>query len=386
MQTIATQGVPLYVWGELIDEGTLAQSRNLAMLPFAVDHVALMPDAHVGYGMPIGGVLATDGQVIPHAVGLDIGCGVRAWSTGISLGTFRARRDAVLAAVQRAVPQGFEWHDDSQAEKTRLFERVPDVRALRAQLPRAEQQIGTLGGGNHFIELQADPSHVVWAMIHSGSRNVGKQMAEHYDALARAENSRTRSQVPAEWGLAHLPVDSGAGEEYLAVMNWCLEFAAENRRLMAEAVKGAVAREFPETAPGEELDVHHNYAAIERHMGRDVVVHRKGAVRAVGRVLVPGSMGTASYVAEGLANPASFASCSHGAGRALGRKAATRALSVREVEQELEAAGVRLLAASRRRIAEEAPAAYKDIEDVMRWQRDLVKPLIRLTPIGVVKG
>lgn len=386
MQTITTERIPILVWGESIDDQALAQTRNLANLPFAFRHVALMPDAHVGYGMPIGGVLAALGQVIPHAVGLDIGCGVRAWKTGVTAEQFKPARDAILSDIQRAVPQGFDWHKTSQAGRTDLFDEFPDIAVLREQKARAEQQVGTLGGGNHFIEVQVDPHGEIWAMVHSGSRNVGLQTAERYDQIARDENRRTRSEVPLEWGLAHLGIDSDAGAEYLAAMGWCMRFAAENRRLMAESLQAAISRRFSSAEPGSAIDVHHNYAAVEEHFGTRVVVHRKGAVRAVGPVVVPGSMGTASYVGEGLGNPDAFESCSHGAGRAMGRKAAKRALSRERVLEQLETSGVRLVTTSKDAVAEEAPEAYKDIEDVMRWQRDLVEPRLRLLPVGVVKG
>jgi tRNA-splicing ligase RtcB len=386
METITTERVPILIWGEGADEQTLAQTRNLANLPFAKRHIALMPDAHVGFGMPIGGVLAAEGQVIPHAVGLDIGCGVRAWRTNIPAEKLLPMRSAILADVQRSVPQGFEWHKRSQIDRTQVFDSPPDVPALRAEIEKAERQIGTLGGGNHFIELQVDSSGVVWAMIHSGSRNVGKQMAEHYDRVARDENRRRGSEVPLEWGLAHLAIDEESGAEYLAVMDWCLHFARENRRLMGEAVQTALSRRFPGIEPDPAVDVHHNYAAVEEHFGEDLVVHRKGAVRARGTVIVPGSMGTASYIGTGTGNPDAFESCSHGAGRAMGRKAAVRALPRQHVLDELEQRGVRLLTHSTRDVAEEAPEAYKDIEQVMRWQTDLVEPRIRLVPIGVVKG
>lgn len=386
MFTITTERVPIFVWGEAADEATLAQARNLANLPFAFRHVALMPDAHVGYGMPIGGVLATVGQVIPHAVGLDIGCGVRAWRTNIRADDLRPRREAVLHQIQHDVPQGFDWHKASQTHRTDLFGSVPDVPVLQAELHKAERQVGSLGGGNHFIELQQDPDGVAWVMVHTGSRNVGKQMAEHYDHLARELNRREGSPVPLEWGLAHLGTDTAAGQEYLEVMGWCLRFAFESRRLIAEAVNQALARLFPGVRPDEQTDVHHNYAAVETHFGERVVVHRKGAVRAVGTVLVPGSMGTASYVASGLGEPASFESCSHGAGRAMGRKAALRTLPRERVLRELEALDVALAKTHTGDVAEEAPEAYKDIEVVMRWQSELVQPLVRLTPLGVVKG
>lgn len=383
---ITTERIPIYVWGEIDDEATLAQTRNLANLPFAHHHVALMPDAHVGFGMPIGGVLAAKGQVMPHAVGLDIGCGVRAWKTNIPVAELLPWRDRILNDVQRSVPQGFEWHKASQADRTDLFDRVPDVEVLRAEVGKAQRQVGSLGGGNHFLELQVDPQSVVWVMVHSGSRNVGKQMADYYDHVARAANERERSDVPLAWGLAHLPVDGVAGSEYLAVMGWCLTFARENRRLMAEDIKTAIARHFPDVEPDEELDVHHNYAAIERHFGEDVVVHRKGAVHAVGTVFVPGSMGTASYVCKGKADADSFESCSHGAGRAMGRKQAVRTISREHVLSELAERDVRLFKVKKGDVAEEAPEAYKDIDQVLEWECDLVEPVVRLLPIGVVKG
>lgn len=386
MRTIDTERIPILVWGETEDESTLAQARNLANLPFAFHHVALMPDAHVGYGMPIGGVFAAIGQVIPHAVGLDIGCGVRAWRTNIFVDDLLPVRDAVLDDIQRSVPQGFDWHASSQAGRTTLFDEVPDVPALQAEIHKAERQVGSLGGGNHFIELQVDEEGVVWCMIHTGSRNVGKQIAKHFDQVARRINKQGDTAVPPEWGLAHFACDSPAGAEYLASMEWCMRFARENRRLIGDAVETALARRFSSVTPDAPIDVHHNYAALEKHFGQDVVVHRKGAVRACGTVLVPGSMGTASYVGEGLACPKAFESCSHGAGRAMGRRAAMRALPREQVLAELEQRGVRLFKAHKRDVAEEAPQAYKDIEDVMRWQRDLVEPMVRLRPLGVVKG
>ncbi len=386
MYRITTQSIPILVWGDPPEEATLAQARHLADLPFAWHHVALMPDAHVGFGMPIGGVLAADGMVIPHAVGLDIGCGVRAWRTNVPLADFRPAREMVLSDIMRSVPQGFDWHRTSQTDRTDLFDDVPDIAVLRGQIERAQRQVGTLGGGNHFLELQCDPDGVVWAMVHSGSRNLGKQMADHYDHIAREDEHRRGSKVPQEWGLAHLAVDGEAGAEYLQVMEWCMRFARENRRLMAESIQSAIDRRFPGVTPDEPVDVHHNYASAEEHFGKTVIVHRKGAVRARGRVVIPGSMGTASYVGEGLASADAFESCSHGAGRSMGRKQAMRTLRRDEVLGELRDADVALFKQRKHDVAEEAPEAYKDIESVMRAQADLVEPLVRLVPFGVVKG
>lgn len=386
MWTITTERVPILVWGPELDEATLGQARNLANLPFAYSHVALMPDAHVGFGMPIGGVLAADGQVVPHAVGLDIGCGVRGLRTGLGIDDLRPVLERVLHDIQRSVPQGHYWHKGSQAERTGLFGQMPDVGALREQAERAQRQIGTLGGGNHFIELDVDDEGVVWALAHTGSRNLGKQMAEHYDAIAREENRVRRSPVPLEWGLAHLSVAGEAGAEYLEVMRWCLRFAEESRRLILEDMVRVLERHVGSVGDDEPIDVHHNYASVEEHKGARVVIHRKGAVRAHGTVLIPGSMGTATYLARGLANAESFESCSHGAGRVMGRKEAMRSLSKDQVFGQLDERGVKLVTASKRAVAEEAPDAYKDIEDVMRWQADLAQPVSRLVPIGVVKG
>ncbi|MBS3974787.1 MAG: RtcB family protein [Actinobacteria bacterium] len=386
MREIDSEGVPIKVWATEIDDSTMAQARNLANLPFAFRHVAIMPDAHVGYGMPIGGVLAAIDRIIPNAVGLDIGCGVCAWRTGISAEEFLGHRSAILNDVQRSVPQGFHWHRESQRHRTDLFDSIPEIALLSEQAHKIERQAGTLGGGNHFIEFQRDGEDVIWIMVHSGSRNLGKQVAEHYDAIARKINAAEGWKVPKAWELAYLDISSPEGREYLQAMAWCLRFARENRRLIADSVHTVVVRRFPQASFDDVIDVHHNYAAVETHFGREVVVHRKGAVRAVGRVIVPGSMGTASYICRGLANPDSFESCSHGSGRALGRKAAMRAISPESVKAQLKDSDVEFVAAKKGRIAEEAPAAYKDIEEVMNEQSDLVERVVRLLPVGVVKG
>jgi tRNA-splicing ligase RtcB (3'-phosphate/5'-hydroxy nucleic acid ligase) len=383
---VETRRVPIKVWGCPPDPQTMQQADHLADLPFAYKWVDLMPDAHVGYGMPIGGILAAEGRVIPHAVGLDIGCGVRAWRTNVPLADFMRVRDMVLSDIQRSVPVGFTWHRDSQADRTELFDDVPDIAPLHEELEKAARQLGTLGGGNHFMEVQRDPDDVVWMMVHSGSRNLGKQMATHYNGLAKEENARRGDPVPPQWGLAHVSAEEGVGAEYLAVMDFCLRFAKESRRLMAENMQTALARRFPGVAPDPPIDIHHNYAALERHYGRDVWIHRKGAVHAVGDVVIPGSMGTHTFIGRGLCEPESFCSCSHGAGRRMGRGEAKRQMSVEHVMREMRDRDVRLFKAKKGDVAEEAPEAYKDIDEVMAAQRDLVEPTLLLTPVGVVKG
>lgn len=387
MPTIAeVRRVPIKVWGGPPDAATLQQAEHLADLDFAFMWIALMPDAHVGYGMPIGGVLAAEGRIIPNAVGLDIGCGVRTWCTNVPAAEFLPVRDQVLSDIQRSVPVGFEWHKRAQTDRTPLFDDVPDIAPLREQIERASKQVGSLGGGNHFLEVQRDPDGIVWMMVHSGSRNLGKQIATHYNQLAKNENARTGDGVPPSWGLAHVAADGGVGAEYLAAMDFCLRFAKESRRLMAESMQAALSRRFPGVPPEPALDIHHNYASLERHYGRDVWIHRKGAVRAVGEVAIPGSMGTHTWLGRGLANAESFESCSHGAGRRLGRGEAKRQLSAERVIRQMRERDVRLFKAKKGDVAEEAAEAYKDIDEVMEAQRDLVEPALLLKPLGVVKG
>lgn len=372
---------PIKMWAEP-DDGTMEQAAHLASLPFAFHHVALMPDTHIGYGMPIGSVLATEGVVIPNAVGVDIGCGMRLWRTGVTVDEFMPFRDQILNDIQRNVPTGFGRH-----QLPRVIPEMPDVATLREQEDIARVSIGTLGGGNHFIEVQRDEDGNVWAMLHSGSRNLGKTMCDHYNRVARDMNKRWHSDVPDEWQLAFLPLDTDEGKEYMAVMGYCLKFAHANRAVMQDAILTAFTRYLPSAAdPDITVDIHHNYAAMEHHFGRNVMVHRKGAVKARGPVIIPGSMGSASYFCSGLDNPESFSSCSHGAGRAMGRKEAQRKVSVESVIKEMRDADISLFKAKKNDVAEECRAAYKDIDEVMANQADLVQPDVRLTPLGVVKG
>jgi tRNA-splicing ligase RtcB (3'-phosphate/5'-hydroxy nucleic acid ligase) len=381
MNVDATNRVPIKMWAEA-DEMTMEQARHLANLPFAFRHIALMPDAHVGYGMPIGGVLAAEKVVIPNAVGVDIGCGMRLWRTGVTVDEFLPVRDKILSDIQRSVPTGFGRH-----QTPRDIPEMPDIEHLHEQEAVARMSIGTLGGGNHFIEVQKDAEGNVWAMLHSGSRNLGKTTCDRYNKIARTLNAKWHTGVPDEWQLAFLPMDSDEGQEYIAAMTYALVFANANRAAMQRAVIEAFTRHLPSAVdPDTTVDIHHNYAAMEHHFGRDLMVHRKGAVKARGPVIIPGSMGSASYFCTGLDNPDSFSSCSHGAGRAMGRKQACREISAESVILEMREADIALFKVKKDDVAEESRAAYKDIEDVMAHQSHLVRPDVRLTPLGVVKG
>lgn len=380
MKTITTERYPIKMWLDEIDAEALRQAKNLANLPFVFKWIALMPDSHVGFGMPIGGVLATREVIIPNCVGVDIGCGMAAVKTDIS-GLDTGQIKMVLSLVRQWIPVGFtHQHSDQPWEG---FNRAPDIPIIQEQLASARRQLGTLGGGNHFLEIQRGDDGSIWLMVHSGSRNFGLQTASTYHKKAVALSGKWAADLPDK-DLSFLPVDSKEGRDYFAAMNFCLQFAAANRALMMQRFTEALFTVVPGRVM-DEINIHHNYAAFETHFGREVLVHRKGATRADAGLLgiIPGSMGTASYITQGLGNPDSFMSCSHGAGRRLGRKQAIRTLNLEAERRKLEGIvhGVRAA-----RDLEEAPGAYKDIDLVMDNQKDLTKILVRLRPLGVVKG
>lgn len=390
-ETLNTEAIPIKLWLDDIEEGALQQARNLANLPFAFHHIAIMPDAHFGYGMPIGGILATEDVIIPHAVGVDIGCGVCAVKTSLSA-IDRPQMKQVMTAVRHVVPLGFKHH--SEPAPTHLMpplqggaeERLLPI--VEQEYDNARTQLGTLGGGNHFIEFQQGGDGIIWIMVHSGSRNLGFKVAHHYNKAADQLNRKSRTPVPRSWQLACLPLESKEGRRYLAEMNYCVQFAKTNRMLMLERIEEALLETVsPDIRFEPPVNIAHNYAAAEIHFGKKVMVHRKGATRAylneIG--IIPGSQGTLSYIVTGKGNPESFCSCSHGAGRKLGRKQAQKLLDLDKEKKKLEQQGI-LHALRRRRDLEEAAGAYKDIEKVIRLQEDLVDILEILRPLAVIKG
>ncbi|MGE5544651.1 MAG: RtcB family protein, partial [Bacillota bacterium] len=343
-----------------MDDNCLQQALNLAELPFIHKWVTLMPDTHMGYGMPIGGVIAARGTIIPNAVGVDIGCGVVFFKTNIPVWLVRDCRtpqgtllQVITKNILREIPVGFSHHQKMQesaylsdllaggSDFSRELDRHPQLAELC--FPSAFKQLGTLGGGNHFIELQEDEEGELCVMLHSGSRNVGKQVCDYFNKMARMLNERWETRIPPAYQLAFLPVNDDAGQSYLRWMDMCLNFARENRELIKERVKSIIARlvdqyaDFDGVEFGMEINAHHNYAALENHYGENVWVHRKGAISArEGELgIIPGAMGRASYIVKGLGNPESFCSCSHGAGRKMGRRKALATYSEREVLKEL---------------------------------------------------
>jgi tRNA-splicing ligase RtcB len=382
--------VPIKSWAGELDPRTLEQATNVSNLPFAIDHVALMPDGHAGYGMPIGGVLFADKAVVPYAIGVDIGCGVALVETDLTVDSMTGDElDRVLTFIDKGVPTGFQTLDaqvDREDAEALMGIAMPSS-VKDVWFERALWQLGTLGGGNHFLEIQRDEAGTVFVMLHSGSRALGKAICDEYHKRALAQNRAWASALPHD-ELAFLPVGTDDFVGYWSAMEFALRFAEVNRTRMLDVVERAF---WAFTSMGRFdrlLDVHHNYAAWENHKGQNGIVHRKGAVRArAGEVvLIPGSMGTASYVGEGLGNPDSFETCQHGAGRALSRSAARKSKTSREVYDDMAALGVVLRSSDPKDVAEEAAFAYKDIESVMAASASLVRPTRRLTPLGVVKG
>lgn len=377
------------LWLDTLEEEALLQARHLANLPCAFHHVAIMADAHVGYGMPIGGVLATIGAVIPNGVGVDIGCGMQAVRTGLVDLDLPVLKK-ILSALRDAVPLGFKHHN-----RPRPVETMPDSGDMDREMPMvarefesARRQVGTLGGGNHFIEIQRGSDQRIWLMVHSGSRNIGYKVAGHYNELAvRMAKKTGKDAIPKEWQLAVLPLASPEGQRYVREMEYCVAFARANRTEMMTALREIVAGITGCEQFDAPLDVAHNYAAREPHFFKEVWVHRKGATRAFAGEygIIPGCQGSRSYIVRGLGNPQSFMSCSHGAGRVLGRKQAQRVLNLQEEREKLDKRHI-IHSLRHRNDLEEAPGAYKDIGEVIANQQDLIEAVVELQPLAVLKG
>jgi len=388
-KVISTEKIPIKMWLNDIEEGALKQVLNLANLPFAFSHVCLMPDAHQGYGMPIGGVLATDNVIIPNAVGVDIGCGMCAVETNVEVdGLSREQLTQIMSGIRELIPLGSDHQKERQDESLmpQGFD-IDEMVIVKRQYLRALKQLGTLGGGNHFIELQRSDDGFLWIMVHSGSRNFGLQVAEHYNNKAKKLNQIYYSTVEPSVDLAFLPFETQEARLYYNEMKYCTQFAFANRKLMMEQIQHVVSSVLSTVVFEPIINIAHNYAAWEEHFDKKVIVHRKGATSAkLGEIgIIPGSQGTKSYIVEGLGNPESFMSCSHGAGRVMSRKAAIRNLDLDEEKRKLDELGI-IHSIRNKNDLEEASSCYKDISQVMAFQNDLVKIKTELTPLAVIKG
>ncbi len=381
---------PVKIWTDKVEETAMCQIENLTTLPFLFHHLAIMPDVHAGMGMPIGGVLACVDAVIPNAVGVDIGCGMCAVKTNWKVGDITAEvlRKKIMRGIRKRIPLGMDHHKEAQDEKYlpegHDIDKLEVVKRRQNSIP---YEVGTLGGGNHFIELQKDEDDNLWIMIHSGSRNLGKQVGDYYNKIAASLNERWYSVVSPDIRLPFLARETHEFGNYWNEMKYCIDFAFCNRKLMMERIEEVLSDALVGIEFEPMINIAHNYAAMENHFGKNVIIHRKGATLAREGVtgIIPGSQGTASYIVEGLGNPDSFCSCSHGAGRVLSRKAAIKTLDMAAEVSQLEAKGI-VHAIRSQEDMQEASGAYKDIEEVIANEADLVKVKTKLLPVAVIKG
>ena len=399
---------PVKVWlgqKEELEGNCLEQAYHLSQLPFIHKWVCLMPDTHAGKGMPIGGVIAAKDVVIPNAVGVDIGCGMDFVPTNIRMDEVRDIQtgngtivQAVIGNIMRSIPLNTERYKTPQESAVldrakQEIEKYGEDTELLPLIDDGYYQVGSLGGGNHFIELQEDEEGFLCIMLHSGSRHLGKKICDYFHKKAKELNQMWRSEVKEEYQLSFLPTQSKEGRQYINWMGLALDYAFENRARMLEQtcaiVKEVVERHTGQGVEfGEEINCHHNYAALENHYGENVWVHRKGAtrVREGELAVIPGAMGSYSYVVEGKGSEESYCSSSHGAGRSYSRTGAIKAFSVEQVMVDLKEQGIILGKRKKNDVAEECRFAYKDIDGVMSQQLDLVTPVRKLKTVGVVKG
>ncbi|MFG3388668.1 RtcB family protein [Streptomyces rochei] len=387
--------VPIRMWADpaTVEEGALQQLRNVAALPW-IKGLAVMPDVHYGKGATVGSVIAMRGAVCPAAVGVDIGCGMSAVRTSLTANDLPGDLSRLRSKIEQVIPVGRGMHD-SPVDPGRLhglatagwvdfwgrFDGVAE--AVRFRQERAAKQMGTLGGGNHFVEVCVDTSDAVWLMLHSGSRNIGKELAEHHIGIAQ---KLPHNQGLVDRDLAVFVADTPQMAAYRNDLFWAQEYAKYNRTLMMALLKDVVRKEFKKARPvfEPEISAHHNYVAEERYDGMDLLVTRKGAIRAGSGEygIIPGSMGTGSYIVKGLGNAKSFNSASHGAGRRMSRNAAKRRFSTKDLEEQTRGVECRKDSG----VVDEIPGAYKPIEQVIDQQRDLVEVVAKLKQVVCVKG
>jgi tRNA-splicing ligase RtcB len=394
--------VPIKAWtrGVPIEESAMKQLRNVAALPFIHKHIAVMPDVHWGMGATVGSVIPTVGAIIPAAVGVDIGCGMMAVKTSLRAEHLPDDLSGIRSEIEAAVPHGRTdnggrndvgaWQvEPPAAAKARWAELEPGYKAVvdkhpKAAHPRGFGHLGTLGTGNHFIELCLDEAGDVWVMLHSGSRGVGNKFGSYFIERAKYEARRWHLNLPDQ-DLAYFPEGTEGFVDYIRAVSWAQKYAMANREVMMEQVLGVLRARWPDmTTTQTAVNCHHNYVRQERHFGKDVFVTRKGAVRAgEGELgIIPGSMGARSFIVRGKGNPDSFCTCSHGAGRAMSRAEAKRRFTVEDHVRATEGVECRKDA----EVIDETPMAYKDIDAVMAAQSDLVEVVHTLRQVVCVKG
>jgi tRNA-splicing ligase RtcB len=390
---------PIKIWTDEVEDSALKQLKNLARLPFiAGNGVACMPDVHAGIGSTVGTVIATDKAIIPAAVGVDIGCGMNAVRLSLKASDLPDSLTAIRHQIERDVPLGAGGAHRRDSDIEALAARITTIpnsvaRAFgdasaksNAQAQRkAATQLGTLGSGNHFIEICVDEAQDVWIMLHSGSRGIGNMIGRYFIEKAKRRMEQYFISLP-DGDLAYLPEDTDDFNEYVGAVQWAQDYALENRRVMMETVIAALRRRIPVefTITQEAINCHHNYVEKENHFGRNLWVTRKGAIRARGGDLgiIPGSMGQRSYIVRGKGNAESYCSCSHGAGRKMSRTQARKVFNLDDLKAQTEGVECRKDDA----VLDEIPSAYKDIDAVMENQRDLVDVVHVLKQVLCVKG
>lgn len=384
--------IPIKVWTKDIEPEAEKQLQNIASLPWAFHHVAAMPDVHWGMGATVGSVIAMKNAVSPAAVGVDIGCGMGAVKLSLKASDLPESLKDIRHEFERSVPVGFNGHKNPAFERTgflkdeitQLLSEMPNLNKLSQKLEnRSLHQMGTLGGGNHFIELCIDTEQTVWIMLHSGSRNIGKVLAEHH--ITKAKQLAHNQDLP-DRDLAVFLSQTPEMDEYRHDLYWAQRYAMLNRKLMMALLLRGMEDFFPKekVTPLKEVWCHHNYVSEETHFGEDVLVTRKGAISALpGQLgIIPGSMGTRSYIVEGLGNTDSFNSASHGAGRRMSRGKAKKTFTLDDFAKQTEGVECR----KDKDVLDEIPGAYKDIDVVMDNQKDLVKVVAQLKQVLCVKG
>lgn len=390
-KVISDTRVPVKIWASDLEPEAEAQVRKMGNMPFIYSHVAVMPDAHAGKGSTVGTVIASRGAIIPAAVGVDIGCGMCAVKLPFKVSALGDSLATLRSSIERSVPVGHHSHKQTTPRMDEALASIPGSFSTHKglNLDRVSKQVGTLGGGNHFIEICEDGSGDAWVVLHSGSRNIGKTLAEQHIDKAKGLMKSYFIDLP-DPDLAFFAQNTPEFKTYLQDLLWGQNYAKINRNeMMLRVLKDVSFHVYGEDKGSEfmttmRVDCHHNYTSMENHGGSNVWITRKGAVSArLGELgIIPGSMGTKSYIVEGLGNPESFCSCSHGAGRRMSRTKAKATFSVEDLKAQT--AGVECRKDAD--VVDEIPGAYKSIDEVMENQKDLVKPVYQLKQLLCVKG
>jgi len=388
-------GVPVKIFTQDVDSSAMDQLRQVAQLGFIHSHVAVMPDVHAGIGATVGSVIPTRQAIIPAAVGVDIGCGMNAIRLGLTASQLPDDLRRIRSAIEHTVPVGFEFHRQAKAKASTLdplalrlkviTDKHPGLKRMLHDFDRTwARQLGTLGGGNHFIELCLDEAEDVWVMLHSGSRGLGNCIGTYFIERAKKEAQHRFGHVPDK-DLSYFAEGSVSFDDYVEAVHWAQDYAMENRREMMRLILIALRQYLPPfQLTKEAINCHHNYVQMERHFGEDVYVTRKGAISAQAGELgiIPGSMGAKSYIVRGKGNPESFCSCSHGAGRRMSRGKAKHRFSLDDLAAQTKGIECRKDAG----VLDEIPGAYKDIDQVMANQTDLVEVVHTLRQVLCIKG